>query len=373
MKLPKGIVAALLLVLSGCGAGSASVSQNPAPASLGGSGQTSAASSAATSLAGSASGSGAASAVSAGGAKDKLRAGYLSHSTTAAIEFISKAAGLYDKYNLDVDLSFVEPAILTTALNAGKDFDVGYASAANIPTINVKGGDLVMIAGSAQGGIFSMIAAPGIKSVADLKGKTAAVTSTGSTTDLLLRKVLQDNNLTPGKDVSVAVVAGDSALVAALVSHRVDAIVNSEPFTSVAVSQGGVVIYDQSKSNERAVQTPVTVKRSYLPAHRDVLKRLLMANMEAIHMIKTDPDQAAKYSASYMGLDDIPVVSKALQHAGQGMDQDMNIPLGDLAASLKIAAANVPAVGDLKPEDLVDVSIINDIKASGFLDKLYAK
>src|SRR5690348_17846518 len=55
---------------------------------------------------------------------------------------------------------------------------------------------------------------------------------------------------------------------------------SSEPFTSVAVSQGGKVIYDQSATKERAIQTPVTVKRGYLPAHRDALKRLLMANME---------------------------------------------------------------------------------------------
>lgn len=311
------------------------------------------------------------SSAAASAAKQPIRAGYLSHSTTAAVEFISKRAGLYDKYGLDVELTFVEPAILTTALNAGKDFDLGYASAANIPTVNVKGGDLVMIAGSAQGGIFSMVATPDINAIADLKGKNVGVTSSGSTTDLLARKVLQDNGLTPGKDASVVVVQGDSALVAALVSHRVDAIVNSEPFTSVAVAQGGKVIYDQSANKERAIQTPVTVKRSYLPGHRDALKRVLMANMEAIHMIKTDPASAARYALPDMGMDDVAVLEKALVHAGQGMDRDMGMPLDYLAASLTIAAANVPEVAKLKPEDLVDTSILDEIKSSDFLDKLY--
>lgn len=375
MKLSlKSLPIALMLALSACGGSAAPASAPAQSASAAAPASTAAkpaASSAAAKPAASAAAKPATSALASGGAKEKIRAGYLSHSTTSSITFISSRAGLYDKYGLDVQLSFVEPAILTTALNAGKDFDVGYASAANIPTINVKGGDLVMIAGSAQGGIFSMIAGPGINSIADLKGKKAAVTSSGSTTDLLLRKLLQDNGLTPGKDVSVVVVQGDSALVAALVSHQVDAIVNSEPFTSVAVSQGGKVIYDQSATKERAIQTPVTVKRSYLPAHRDALKRLLMANMEAIHMIKTDPAAAAKYALPDMGMEDVAVLQKALVHAGQGMDPDMDLPLDYLAASLKIAAANVPEVGKLKPEDLVDTSLLEEIKASGFLDKLY--
>jgi ABC-type nitrate/sulfonate/bicarbonate transport system substrate-binding protein len=380
----KGLPAALLLTLAACGGASSAPAPSSAPPATGAASaaakpaspastaaSTSAAAKPAASGSAAAKPAGSAAAPASGGPKEKIRAGYLSHSTTSAITFISKAAGFYDKYGLDVALTFVEPAVLTTALNAGRDFDVGYASAANIPTINVKGGDLVMIAGSAQGGIFSMIANPGIQSIADLKGKKAAVTSSGSTTDLLLRKVLQDNGLTPGKDVSVVVVQGDAALVAALASHQVDAIMNSEPFTSAAVAQGGKVIYDQSATHERAIQTPVTVKRGYLPAHRDALKRLLMANMEAIHMIKTDPAAAAKYSLSDMGFSDAAVLEKALVHAGQGMDPDMDMPIDYLAASLKIAAANVPEVAKLKPEDLVDTSLLEEIKASGFIDNLY--
>lgn len=369
MKIPLATVALLMLMLTGCGgaappavsspAAQASASAPPA-ASAAASRQSSAAASAAP-------GSSAASTA----VKDKVRAGYLSRAGTSSMNFISKNAGLYDKYGLDVELTFAQPAILTTALNAGKDFDVGYASAANIPTINVKGGDLIMLGASTQVGIFDIVGAPGIKSIADLKGKKAAVTSAGSTTDLLLRKVLQDNHLVPEKDVSIVVIAGDAALVAALTTHQVEAIVNSEPFSSMALTQGGVILYDQSTSGEPAIQTPLTVKRGYLPTHRDLLKRMLMANMEAIHMLKTDPEQAAKYSYKDMGFDDMSLLPKALKHVGEGMDPGMAMPLGAMAESLKIASANVPEVAKLKPEDLIDSSLLNEIKASGFLDKLY--
>ncbi len=160
-------------------------------------------------------------------------------------------------------------------------------------------------------------------------------------------------------------------MIAALVNHRVDAIVTGEPFTSIAVSQGAKVIYDQAKSGEHPIQTPVTVKRSYITGHRDILKRLLMANIEAIHMMKTDPGTAAKYIQPYVKVDNLNALALSVETSANVIDRDMNIPMDYLADSLKIAAANIPEVASLKPQDLVDLSILQDIKSSGFIDKLY--
>jgi ABC-type nitrate/sulfonate/bicarbonate transport system substrate-binding protein len=192
-------------------------------------------------------------------------------------------------------------------------------------------GDLVMLAASAQGGIFSIEAMPGVNSITDLKGKTAAVTSAGSTTDLLLRQVLQQNKLVPTQDVGITVIADNMATIAALTSHQVAAIVTGEPFTSIAVSQGAHVIYDQAKSGESAVQTPVTVKRSYIAGHRDILKRLLMANLEAIHMMKTDPAASARYIQPYLKVDDLSALQASVESSAKVIAPDMNIPMDYLA------------------------------------------
>jgi ABC-type nitrate/sulfonate/bicarbonate transport system substrate-binding protein len=304
------------------------------------------------------------------GSKQAVRASYLSLSSIASMTFISKEAGLYDKYGLDVTLSYLLPAPQVQALVAGKDIDVAYSSAANIPTVNAQGADIVMIGASAQGGIFSMVAGKGINSVADLKGKQVAVRGIGSTTDLLARQVLQQNGFTVGKDVGIVALADDLTLVAAIQSGQVAAIMNSEPFTSLAVSQGAKVIFDQSKDGQRAIQTPVAVKRSYLNVHRDAMTRLLMANMEAIHLMKTKPAEVAPLTIPYIKLEDTAALTRGLEWAAKVMDDDMNIPLDNLAVSIKMAADTVPEAGKLKPEDMVDLSLLQEIKASGFLDKL---
>jgi pyridoxine 5'-phosphate synthase PdxJ len=70
-------------------------------------------------------------------------------------------------------------------------------------------------------------------------------------------------------------------------------------------------------------------------------------------------------------VDDLNALQASVESSAKVIAPDMNIPMDYLANSLKIAAANVPEVATLKPEDLVDVSLLQEIKASGFIDKLY--
>jgi len=302
--------------------------------------------------------------------KDTVRGGYVSVSAYSTVPIITKGAGLFDKYGIDAALTFIAPAALTAALTAGKDLDVGYGSIESTATVDAQGGDLVAIAAMEQGGIFKISANPPAKALTDLRGKTVAITSTGATSDLLVRQLLQQNNMVPNRDVSIVSIPDQTAMVAALKTGQVAAAVMSEPATSMAVAQGATVIYDQSKSAVKAAQIPVLVKRGYLATHRDLLKRVLMANMEGIHLLKTKPTEAAPYAAEFLKNDDKAVVQKALEAVAQVTADDMNVPLEAVADAIKTSAASLPEVAKLKPEDIVDTSLLDEIKASGFIDKL---
>jgi ABC-type nitrate/sulfonate/bicarbonate transport system substrate-binding protein len=345
-----------VMMLAACGGSRAPVSASPSPATAVAAGSKPAASSNAS--------------PAASGKAETVRAGYVSVSAYSTLPTITKGAGLFDKYGIDASLQFMAPAVLTAALTAGKDLDVGYGSAESTATVDAQGGDLVIIGALEQGGIFKISANPPIKSISDLRGKTVAITSSGATTDLLLRQLLQENNMVPNKDVSIVSIPDQSAMVAALKTGQVVAAVMSEPATTIAVSQGATVIYDQATSGDKSVQLPILVKRAYLAAHRDLLKRFLMANMDGIHLLKTKPAEAAPYAAAFLKNDDKVVVQKALQAVAQVMDDDMNVPLPALADSIKTSAASLPEAAKLKPEDIVDTSLLQEIKTSGFIDRL---
>ena len=354
-----------LLALAACGGTSA-----PTGGSAGASPSVATAPSAAVGAASKPAASSASASPAAAAKGDALHGGYVSVSAYSTLPTITKNAGFFDKHGIDATLQFIAPAALTAALTAGKDLDVGYGSAESTATVDAQGGDLVIIAAMQQGGIFKISANPPIKTIADLRGKAVAITSTGATTDLLLRQLLQENNMVPNKDVSIVSIPDQPTMVAALKTGQVVAAVMSEPATTMAVAQGATVIYDQAKSGAKAVQLPVLVKRGYLASHRDLLKRFLMANMEGVHLLKTKPAEAARYAAAFLKNDDQAVVAKALQAVAQVTDDDLNVPVPALADAIKISAASLPEVAKLKPEDLVDTSLLQEIKASGFLDKL---
>jgi hypothetical protein len=89
---------------------------------------------------------------SAAGQKDTVRSAFLTFTSAASMPWVAKGAGIYDKYGLDVSLTYIAPATLNQTLLAGKDLDVGYGSAANLVTLDAQGGDLVILAASIQGG-----------------------------------------------------------------------------------------------------------------------------------------------------------------------------------------------------------------------------
>src|SRR5712692_10366389 len=309
MRVVRRLSFVVAIALAGCG-GAAAPAASSAPASAPGN-----AASAAAKASGAASAKPAVQAsASAAGQKDTVRSAFLTFTSAASMPWVAKGAGFYDKYGLDVSLTYIAPATLNQTLLAGKDLDVGYGSAANLVILDAQGGDLVILGASIQGGLFTIVGGKGIKIIQDLKGKTAAMTTVGSTTDLVLRQVFQQNGLTPNQDANIVATGPDPpTMLAALQSGQVAAGVFSEPFASVALSQGGSVLWDQAASGAKAVQIPITVKRAYIAGHRDLLKRLMMANMEAIHFMKKNPAQAVEHTVQYIKIEDRAALQKGLE------------------------------------------------------------
>jgi hypothetical protein len=71
-----------------------------------------------------------------------------------------------------------------------------------------------------------------------------------------------------------------------------------------------------------------------------------------------------------MKVDD-KVGTAAMKAEGELMDGYLSIPLPSLASQMKVAAATNPKVAQLKPEQLVDTTLLDQILATDFMTKLY--
>ncbi len=227
---------------------------------------------------------------------DLVRLGNLKFAHYGAVSYMKEIA---PKYDLVIEERVFPKGIdIIPAIIAG-DIDIAAsaidgaiaARAANVP--------IYIVAGFAKGGA-RIVGRSDMKwtSVADLKGKKVGVPR-GGAQELVLLAELGKYHLTysetPGKDVRIVYMAY-ADLNQALLSRNVDAISQSEPQSSQAISKGyGVEIvkpYDTPLGEP--VRTLIMTEKMY-NGKRDVAARVLACFVEATKFFIDHPDVAEKY------------------------------------------------------------------------------
>ncbi|HEV7678857.1 MAG TPA: ABC transporter substrate-binding protein [Candidatus Dormibacteraeota bacterium] len=132
----------------------------------------------------------------------------------------------------------------------------------------------------------------GIKTVADLKGKTLGVTSLGSGTHTLSMAVLGRAGITPDQVSFIPVGAGQT-FIAGMKNHKIDAGMTTEPTIGTLISQGvGKVLVDmRTPEATRAALggdypfISVFAKVDWVNSNKDTVQRLVNAYVKALKYI----------------------------------------------------------------------------------------
>jgi NitT/TauT family transport system substrate-binding protein len=232
------------------------------------------------------------------GAEEKFKVGYLRVMDDAQA-IVAHEAGYYKKQGLDVELvEFKSGTDLIKAIVGGQ-LDSGVLGFTNAVAWASKGADLKVV-GGAQHGYHAIVARDesGIKTVADLKGKTLASQAEGSTADTVLKGVvLKQAGLKPD-DVNVMGVSPQVA-VQSLVGKRVDAAFLFEPQASIAQLIAPVKqIYEIGEVWPFPCMVVITSGET-LKKRKDAVWKSLDAQREAIDLLQKKPTEASKLIAGY--------------------------------------------------------------------------
>jgi NitT/TauT family transport system substrate-binding protein len=208
---------------------------------------------------------------------------------------VAQEKGLFAKHGLNVDLKYFESYTDSlTALSTG-------TIDANSQTLNdtlasVSGGaqQVIVLTNDNSTGNDQIIAAPGINSVADLKGRTVAVEK--STVDhYLLLLALQKAGLTE-RDIKLQPLVTDAA-AAAFKSGRVDAVGAFAPFTTTALQRPGSRAVSTSKDFPGAIPDHLVVTRKLVTSDPAVVQGLVDTWFDTLAFIKANPDEAISIMA----------------------------------------------------------------------------
>ena len=231
-------------------------------------------------------------------ANEKFKIGYLRVMDDAQT-IVAHESGFYKKQGLDVELvEFKSGTDLIKAIVGGQ-LDTGVLGFTNAVAWAAKGADLKVV-GGAQRGYHALVARDdsGIRTVADLKGKTLASQTEGSTADTVLKGVvLKQAGLKPD-DVNIMGVSPQVA-VQSLVGRRVDAAFLFEPQASIAKLIAPVKqIYEIGEVWPFPCMVVITSGNT-LAKRKQAVWESLDAQRQAIDLLQNKPAEASKLIAGY--------------------------------------------------------------------------
>ena len=231
--------------------------------------------------------------LSAANAQEKVwKHGILEAKSDAGFIAMVDKGGFAAKRGLKVEIHQIKAgATLMKALISGEIDSVDMGAAESI-VAGVRGTG-VKIVGCTWPGVPQVVLAKAeIKTLADLKGKTVAISSPGSLPDLLFRGMLDAANV-PFADVKLATQGADLDRYKSLVAGITDAAVVSNEFEAVmpanirVLAKGGSAV-------PKFIRLCVATSSKALAERRDDLVKFVAAEMDAYKYAATHPDETIK-------------------------------------------------------------------------------
>jgi NitT/TauT family transport system substrate-binding protein len=237
--------------------------------------------------------------------------------------------------------------------------------------IKSQGRSFVIVAGAASGGAALVVRAEaGISSPSDFHGKTVATPQLANTQDVAARLWFAAHGYTTrerGGDLTILPLANPDQLLM-FQKREIDAAWTVEPWVSRLEREGGGRVFLEEKElwpGGRFVTALLVVRREFLAAHREAVRRLLAAHVEATLAINGGKDAAVPLLAAEIRRatsKEMPeaIVASALARIELGWDP--------LPGPLARAAEDAHRVGFLHEspnlEGIVEAGPLNEVLAA---------
>lgn len=303
----------------------------------------------------------------------RISAGYASLSSAQLPLWMAREKGIFARNGLDVQAVLLTGNAPMMALISG---DTPITQIAGIGIVNsaIGGSDAVMIAGGTVTLDWWLMSRPEIKTPAQLKGGSVAVSTFGTASDFVARFALQKIGLVPDKDVSMIQLGDPLMRQTALEGNRVQATVHVAPSTFAAQKKGFNVLADVAALGLPYQHTGVATTRKYIREHAEIVRAFVKSYVEAVHQLKTERKSGIGVLAKYMGgIKDREILEVTYDRAVADhiMPRKQYPTLAGIKMILDSLAVKDPRAAKAKAEDFVDLRFIKELDESGFIDHLY--
>lgn len=191
-----------------------------------------------------------------------------------------------------------------------------------------------------------IIANPGIKAVADLKGKKIGGSRGTSISQLFEHKIAPAHGLRSDDYTWVPLGSGGTDSLGAFIAGQIDAYPSTEPFLSLGVKQGGVLITDYTPYDP----LPIFVAGStgFAEKNPDSVIALTKGWLDMARWWNDNPQEVLDIARSYLSAGGEPVEDDVLKVSLERLDLKPDLTRGVMEPYIKESAELLLKVGSIK-------------------------
>lgn len=301
---------------------------------------------------------------------EKLMLAHVAINPGQSMLLLAKDSGMLAKYGFTAEVLLIPGTPRTIQALIAGDLDYVAAGAPASLRARAQGADVVILSALANHSSQRVFVKPDstLGSFKELKGKIIGVTQYGSGGDTFLRAALRKTGLKES-DVTILQMGGTPGVAQGLESGRIEVGVLGDS-GMLLVFRGRAKPLKGASAREmgfRGTDAPLTTTERKIKADRAAVVRFMQAYLETIHFFQTNKAGTARILQKYM----------------RGVSEEhISLWCDDLRANLK----QVPYVDDeamraelemmgapnqQSPAGYINTSILDEIRKSGFIDKLY--
>jgi NitT/TauT family transport system substrate-binding protein len=303
-------------------------------------------------------------------AADNLRLAHVAINPGQGLFWIMRDTGLLVNYGFRAEIVLIPGSPRTVQALIAGDLDYIVAGAPAILRARSQGADVVMLASPSSYSSQRILVkndSP-LSTLQDIKGKIVGVTQFGSAGDAFLRTALKKSGMKES-DVTVLQMGGTPGVTQALEAGRIEVGVLGES-SMLLVLQNKARQLKGGSARELGIpglDAPLTTTERKLKRDRRSVLRFMQAYVAAINYFKTNRAGTVRILQRFMhGISDAQL--------GAWVD-DVKETLEPLPypneAALAFEVEQINAPKTQPPSYFVDTSLLDEIKKSGLVERLY--
>jgi ABC-type nitrate/sulfonate/bicarbonate transport system substrate-binding protein len=222
----------------------------------------------------------------------------------------------------------------------------------------------------------NVVARPGIKTAADLRGKKLGIQGVGGTNWMAALLWLEALGLDLRRDNIILQGTGEQVVRAqALESGTVDAAVIDMAFSKKLEQRGFNVIGDAQKTDIPFTGVDIVTTRGFINNQSPLIENMIKALLESLAYLFGPKNQSAvvELIMKKLRIKDTLTAEEGYHDAVRTMARKPYPAIEGMRNVQRLLKSQNPRIGDVNLEDLIDNRFIRKLDDSGFFERIYGK